>query len=153
MYPQFVLKFSMEKVLLRSKSRARSRCEETLPGLACDAPQLFNTLQVGDLKKEVETTLGIPPEYQKLMYKGMLKSESDTLEKVNTGMNTGRCARRPLIGSMQVGLKNGAKILLIATKCVVPACARSWLLAPHGQTRAGQARLQPRKACRPPPQT
>lgn len=54
------------------------------------------TTTVGDLKKEVETTLGIPPEYQKLMFKGMLKNDDDTLE--------------------QVGLKSGAKILLIATK-------------------------------------
>lgn len=45
---------------------------------------------------EVEKTLSIPPAKQKLMYKGLLKDDSLTLERV--------------------GIKNGAKVLLIGSR-------------------------------------
>eukprot|EP00879_Flechtneria_rotunda_P008399 GHRR01008798.1.p1 GENE.GHRR01008798.1~~GHRR01008798.1.p1 ORF type:complete len:200 (+),score=54.10 GHRR01008798.1:262-861(+) len=66
-------------------------------GAAPDAPQITFKVQygknsadlkrpasstVGDLKAEVEKTLSIPPSMQKLMYKGLLKNDTDTLEKV-----------------------------------------------------------------------
>lgn len=50
---------------------------------------------VGELKAEVEKTLGIKPEMQKLMFKGLLKTDAATLQ--------------------QVGIKNGSKVLLVGS--------------------------------------
>lgn len=38
---------------------------------------------VGELKAEVEKTLGIKPEMQKLMFKGLLKKDADTLQQAS----------------------------------------------------------------------
>eukprot|EP00878_Enallax_costatus_P020509 GHUV01021685.1.p1 GENE.GHUV01021685.1~~GHUV01021685.1.p1 ORF type:complete len:136 (+),score=58.03 GHUV01021685.1:194-601(+) len=54
---------------------------------------------IAELKAEIEKTLSIPPSMQKLMYKGLLKNDTDTLEKV--------------------GIKNGAKVMLIGSRLVV----------------------------------
>lgn len=50
---------------------------------------------VGDLKTEVAKLYDIPPPLQKLMFRGMLKNDADTVQ--------------------QVGLKTGAKVMLIGT--------------------------------------
>lgn len=50
---------------------------------------------VSELKAEVEKLFGVPPELQKLMYRGLLKGENESLEKA--------------------GLKSGSKVLLIGT--------------------------------------
>eukprot|EP00879_Flechtneria_rotunda_P006871 GHRR01007216.1.p1 GENE.GHRR01007216.1~~GHRR01007216.1.p1 ORF type:complete len:295 (+),score=86.84 GHRR01007216.1:1136-2020(+) len=88
-------------------------------GAAPDAPQITFKVQygknsadlkrpasstVGDLKAEVEKTLSIPPSMQKLMYKGLLKNDTDTLEKV--------------------GIRNGAKVLLIGSSQADIAAAK-----------------------------
>lgn len=60
---------------------------------------------VADLKAEVEKALAIPPSKQKLMYKGLLKDDAATLQKV--------------------GIKNGAKVLLIGSSEADIAAAKA----------------------------
>jgi len=59
---------------------------------------------VGELKADVEKTLGIPPAMQKLMFKGLLKDDGVTLQ--------------------QVGIKNGSKVLLVGSRQADVALAK-----------------------------
>lgn len=85
---------------------------------------------VAELKAEIEKTLNIPPNMQKLMYKGLLKNDTDTLEKV--------------------GIKNGAKVMLIGSSQADIAVAKPQSAAVGGSSLVWDAPKQEENICKQP---
>jgi hypothetical protein len=146
--------FTNSLVVLRPPSIASlfSSAQSALPAKLCVAVKLtaaaLSRCRVLVLQAEVEKTLSIPPSKQKLMYKGLLKDDAATLQKVRQTPGLCACARAcPCVhvGELkewrlrmpgtttyatntriritnipccvvQVGIKNGAKVLLIGSR-------------------------------------
>jgi hypothetical protein len=82
---------------------------------------------------QVEKALSIPPAMQKLMFKGLLKNDTDTLGKVRGGRRVHRCQRRAAGSSCSRLPACAGAGLAEAPAASHPRCAGPGCLAPSGR--------------------